>query len=277
MTPTTTPSLSDTHCHLILNEFDHDREEALQRARNENVCNILIPGIDLETSYQAVEFAGKHEGVFAAVGIHPHHADEWNSSSREEILQLANSRSVVAIGEIGLDFYRNFVSPDQQHRAFHEQIEVAKGLELPIVVHNREAINEILLHLHSAYAENGGMMKGRRGVLHAFSAELTHAEVAIEEGFYIGIAGPLTYKNAETLRTVAVEIPLDRVLLETDSPFLSPDLYRGRRNEPAHLVRIADIFSKILELEYEEIVRRTSENAGNLFRWNNENRYHHIH
>jgi TatD DNase family protein len=271
-----TATLSDTHCHLAFAEFDQDREEALKRARQVGVRRILVPGIDVETSRAAVEFAETHKDVYAAVGIHPHHADQWGPKAQAAMLDFAGSNKVVAIGEIGLDYYRNYTPAESQREAFSKQIELAGELQLPIVIHNRDAMHDILPLLRSYSGKIGGIIKGRRGVLHAFSAEIEDAKAAIQAGFYIGIAGPLTYKNSERLRTLAAQVPMERILLETDSPYLAPHPFRGKRNEPAFMTRVAEAYANVKSMEEQEIARKTTDNAGTLFRWNHENRNHHL-
>jgi TatD DNase family protein len=271
--PTT---LVDTHCHLNLPAYDADREEVLDRARSAGVERILIPGVDLQTSQIAIELAKKHDDVFAAVGIHPHYVSEWSPALADEVASLAQSPKVVAIGEIGLDYYRNLSPPEKQRIAFADQLEIASALNYPVLIHNREAIGDILEHLNTWVQNLPPTLSARAGVLHAFSADLDSAVKAIEQGFYIGIAGPITYPKAETLRDVVSQLPSDRLVIETDSPYLTPEPRRGRRNEPAHLEWIAQKVNDIRNDEYSTI-QATTINANKLFQWSHDITNRNIH
>ncbi|MGB2895829.1 MAG: TatD family hydrolase [Anaerolineales bacterium] len=262
-------ALVDTHCHLNLSAFDANREEVLDRARAAGVERILIPGVDLQTSQIAIELAEKHDQVFAAVGIHPHYASEWSDALADEIAGLAQSPKVVAIGEIGLDYYRNLAPPEKQRIAFEDQLEIAYALQHPVLIHNRDAIGDILEHINAWTVNLPPSLSTRAGVLHAFSADLDSAFEAILQGFYIGIAGPITFPKSEALRNIVSQLPPDRLVLETDSPYLTPEPYRGRKNEPAHLKWIAQKLNDIRNDDYSTI-RATTENAETLFKWSHE-------
>ncbi len=262
-------ALVDTHCHLNLAAYDADREEVLVRARSAGVERILIPGVDLQTSQMAIELAEKHDDVFAAVGIHPHYVSEWSEALAGEIASLAQSPKVVAIGEIGLDYYRNLSPLKMQRIAFDDQLEIASALQYPVLIHNREAIGDILEHLNNWTVNLPSTLSTRAGVLHAFSADLDSATEAIQQGFYIGIAGPITFKKTEALRDIVAQLPSDRLVIETDSPYLTPEPRRGRRNEPAHLEWIAQKVNDIRDDDYSTI-RATTENAKNLFQWSHD-------
>ncbi|TET98803.1 MAG: TatD family deoxyribonuclease [Anaerolineales bacterium] len=262
-------ALVDTHCHLNLSAYDADREEVLDRARLAGVERILIPGVDLQTSQIAIELAEKHDEVFAAVGIHPHYVSGWSEALADEIASLAQSPKVVAIGEIGLDYYRNLSPPEEQRIAFEDQLEIASALQYPVLIHNREAIEDILEHLNTWIRNLPPTLSTRAGVLHAFSADLDSATEAIRQGFYIGIAGPITFPKAEALRSIVSQLPSDRLVIETDSPYLTPEPRRGRRNEPAHLEWIAQKVNDIRDDDYSTI-RTTTENAKNLFQWSHD-------
>ena len=262
-------ALVDTHCHLNLAAYDADREEVLDRARSAGVEKILIPGVDLQTSRMAIELAEKHDEVFAAVGIHPHYVSEWSEALTDEIANLAQSPKVVAIGEIGLDYYRNLSPPEMQRIAFEDQLEIASALQYPILIHNREAIKDILEHLKNWTVNLPSTLSSRAGVLHAFSADLDSATEAIQQGFYIGIAGPITFQKTEALLDIVSQLPSDRLVIETDSPYLTPEPRRGRRNEPANLEWIAQKVNDIRDDDYNTI-RATTENAKNLFQWSHD-------
>ena len=269
-------ALVDTHCHLNLPEYEPDREEVLDRARSAGVERILIPGVDLQTSKIAIELAEKYDDVFAAVGIHPHYVSEWSPALADEVANLAQSPKVVAIGEIGLDYFRNLSPPEKQRIAFAAQLEIASALNYPVLIHNREAIGDILEHLNTWVLNLPSTLSARAGVLHAFSADLDSATQAIAQGFYIGIAGPVTFPKAEALRDIVSQLPADRLVIETDSPYLTPEPRRGRRNEPAHLEWIAQKVNDIRDDEYNTI-RATTENAKKLFRWSHDITNRNIH
>jgi TatD DNase family protein len=258
----------DTHCHLTLEAFDDDRQEVIDRALKNGIHKIVVPGMDLESSREAIALAETYPSIYAAVGIHPHHASQWGSSYREEFNSLAKSPKVVAIGEIGLDYYRNLSPKQQQLDVFRTQLEIAAELKLPVIIHNREATSDIIEYLYTWSKRHRFSAGQKMGVLHAFSAELTTAFQVIDAGFLVGIAGPITYKNAESLREISVKIPLAKILIETDAPYLTPHPHRGKRNEPAYVRLVAEHLSKILGREYSEIARVTSNNAASLFGWN---------
>lgn len=271
-----TAGLTDTHCHLIMGEFTDDLPQVLERAAEAGVATVVVPGIDLQTSRAAVSLAESHPGLHAAVGIHPHHADTWNSSVAEEILALAGSEKVVAIGEIGLDFYRDFSPRRQQRLAFREQLAMARRLGLPVIVHNRKAIEDVLQELDRWATNLPASLKDRSGVMHAFSADRVSATRALEMGMYLGVAGPVTFRNAADLRTVVGSLPIDRLLVETDAPYLTPHPHRGSRNEPAYVRLVAEGLAGALETEVARVTYATSENANRLFEWEHGTNNGHI-
>lgn len=262
--------LADTHCHLDFSSFDPDREMVLERAWRAGISRILVPGVDLASSRKAVILAVEHPQIFAAVGVHPNDAEIWKENSIEELLDLASQPKVIAIGEIGLDYYRERSPKDIQIRIFSEQLMAAKRLELPVIIHNRQASEDILRILSDWSRElsvSGSSLLGRLGVLHSFSDNLDIALRAIDLGFYIGFTGPVTYKNADELRQVAARVPLDKILIETDAPFLAPQPKRGMRNEPAFVYYVAGKLSEIRQLPLEEAAAQLKANADTLFRW----------
>jgi len=257
--------LVDTHCHLCLPAFADDLAEVLARAAAVGVDRILVPGIDLATSRGAVELAEANATLFAAVGVHPHGAADWSTALYQELRSLARSPRVVAIGEIGLDYYRDRSPRPRQLEAFEGQLELARELGLPVVVHNREATEDVLERLTTWSAGEPG---GRRtGVLHAFSADEPAASRALQAGFYIGVAGPITYPSAPALRQLAAGLPLDRLLPETDAPYLPPVPHRGQRNEPAHVALVSDTLAGARGLEPDRLRRACWANAAALFQW----------
>ncbi len=250
--------LIDTHAHLYFEQFDQDRDEVIQNAFKAGVKKIINIGIDLETCRQSIRLAEQYPGLYAAVGIHPNDSNGLDDKTSAELKELTRHPKVVAIGEIGLDFYRNRSPVETQKKAFRLQINLAKELGLPIVIHNRQAGREILDILKSEAID------GLSGVFHCFSEDKNFAEEVLESGFFISFTGNLTFKKSQ-LPEVARMIPLNQLLLETDCPFLSPEPKRGRRNEPAHMVYIAQKLADIKEIELSELEKMTTANAVRLF------------
>jgi TatD DNase family protein len=254
------PPLIDTHAHLDNGRFTGDLDEVLQRAGENGISHILTIGCDLESSRQSVALAGRYGQVYAAVGIHPHEAREVSENTVEELRKLIeNNDKVVAIGETGLDFYRDHCPRDIQRTAFRRQIALAKEVGLPLIVHDREAHDEILTILREEQADQVG------GVLHCFSGDLAMARACIDLGFFVSFPGTLTYPGNEALREVARAISTDHLLVETDCPYLSPQPMRGRRNEPAFLRHTAEELARIKGLTPEDIARITTFNSHRLF------------
>jgi TatD DNase family protein len=233
---------------------------------------MLAPGIDLQTSRQAVELAQHNGQIFAAVGIHPHHASNWTEAAAGELRQLAGQTGVVAIGEIGLDYYRDRSPRPAQRRAFDGQLALAAELDLPVVIHNRDASADIGAALRAWSAGT----RRRSGVLHAFSGDWPLAEAATQAGFLLGLAGPLTYKNADGLRAGVQTVAPDRLVLETDAPYLAPVPYRGKRNEPAFVRLVAEAAARLLDIPSAELAETTSSNADTLFGWKDAGNDNHI-
>ena len=227
--------LVDSHCHLDESHFDPDREAVIVRAAENGVTRLINPGVDLSSSRTAAALAQRYEGIYAAVGVHPHDAKTLDAAALLELKALAQAYKNVAIGEIGLDYYRDLSPRDVQRRAFQVQLELAAELGLPVIVHDRDAHDDVLAIL-SDWRSTG---EGRAGVLHSFSGDVILAERALAMGFYIGISGPVTYQNADRLREVVRAVPLERLLVETDAPYLTPHPQRGQRNEPANVRWVA--------------------------------------
>jgi len=265
------PPLADTHCHLCLDAFTDDLDAVLDRAREAGVRRILVPGIDVPTSERAVALAETHDEIYAAVGVHPHDASSYGPQSRAQLRRLASSPRVIAIGEIGLDYYRDRSPREAQQSAFADQLDLAAEVGLPVVVHNREATGDVLERLLPWAAE-----RPRPGVLHAFSGDEVAAAAASEAGFYLGVAGPITFPNAGDRRILTAKLARQHVVLETDSPYLTPHPRRGERNEPARLGVIAEALMEVWGGRPEEIRRILWDNAVALFHWNHEADYDHL-
>jgi len=251
--------LVETHAHLCFDKFDPDREEVIQRAMDIGVKKIINIATDLENAKQCIALAEAHEGLYATVGIHPTDGMKLTEPALVELKELASHQKVVAIGEIGMDFYWDTCPVDVQEFAFRQQIRLASELEMPLVIHNREAGRVILDILKSEGVEN------LQGVFHCFSETVEIAREVLDMGLHISFTGNLTFKKS-TLSEVAKMIPADRLLLETDCPFLSPEPKRGRRNEPAHIVHIAQKLAELKGVSYDQIAEITTRNALSLFR-----------
>jgi len=267
--------LTDTHCHLDLNKFDSDRDAVIQRASDAGLTRILIPALTLDSSRVADKLAESHPMLFAAIGVHPNDALTWNDETRDDLKKLAAaSKKIVAIGEIGLDYYWSDAPHDIQQQILKEQLTLAEELNLPVVIHLREKNDaehgECASDLMKILEDWAIRLKSRKeamGVLHSFSGSLETAQRAINLGFYIGVTGPVTYKNADKKRQVIASLPLDRLLIETDAPFLAPIPHRGKRNEPAFVSHIADKIAEIHSHTPQEVAMITTSNAARLFSW----------
>lgn len=260
-------ALIDTHCHLHRAEFDADREEVIGRALSAGVAFLLDPATDFESNRTVIDLARRYPEVSAAVGVHPHHAGELDGERLKALTGLAGEKEVAAIGEIGLDYYKEFSPRDAQKEALEKQLRLARGLGKPVILHCRDAAGVGAAH---AYADLFAILRRMfrppiPGVLHCFSGGPAAARQALELGLYLSFAGNLTFQNAEALRKTALEVPLDRVLLETDSPFLAARSRRGRRNEPAFLPELVETWAGLLDLRPEDVARTTTVNARHLF------------
>lgn len=253
--------LVDTHCHLDFDRFDEDREAVVARAVASGVTRIIVPAIDLQNGRTVLALADQYEGVYAAVGVHPNSSAGWQDSWLGTLRDLAQHSKVVAIGEIGLDYHWDRSPKPVQHRAFATQLELAAELGLPVIVHNRESSADVIRLL----AESSLAGQEAAGVLHSFSADWQTARAALDMGFYLGFTGPVTYKNAGDLRRIVADMPLDRMLVETDAPFLAPQKYRGKRNEPAYVTLIAERIAALRGVETAVISQQTTANARRLF------------
>jgi TatD DNase family protein len=259
--------LIDSHAHIDGPEFDSDREGVIQRARDAGVSAILNVGTGDPHSgafERAIELAEKYEGVYTAIGTHPHDARHYDDVAEQKIINLINQSSrVIAWGEIGLDFHYDNSPRETQREAFRRQLRAARELSLPVVVHTREAEDETIEMLRSEWTDSG-----LPGIMHCFSGSIRLAEHCLELGFLISFSGIVTFKKADDLRSVANAIPLDRLLIETDCPFLAPIPYRGKRNEPAYVVEVARCLADLRGLSLEELGSVTSENFVRVFKLN---------
>ena len=288
--------LTDTHCHLDFNKFDEDREAVISRALAAGVERILVPALDYQSSIRAIELAAIHPHIFAAVGFHPTDLNKWEDSSIQNLKDLtliaggspvnvqalgpSLQRKIVAVGEIGLDYYWVKESEQRafQRQALMQQLLLAQDLNKPVIIHMREEnddwfgqasidLLEILSEWHAGLPAQNQSLATRPGVLHSFNGNLDTAQKAIALNFYVGVTGPVTYKNAEEKRQIIRQLPLERLMIETDAPFLTPVPHRGKRNEPAFVVLIADKIAEIHNTTREQVAHITSQNANRLFGW----------
>ncbi len=253
--------LIDSHCHLDLEDFDQDRPGVIERAALAGVVQMITIGIDISTSVQAVRISEQNPSVFAAVGFHPHEAARFSSRDLDELRQLAGSSArIVGLGEIGLDYYRNISPVKAQNEAFAELIQLGIELDLPLIIHDRDAHEEVYRHLADAGAGRIG------GVIHCFSGDYALARRFLDLGFHISVTGAVTFPKADELRDVAARVPLDRLLVETDAPYLAPLPYRGKRNEPAFVAHTAAAVARVRNMDVEELAAAATANTRRLFR-----------
>jgi TatD DNase family protein len=260
---------TDTHCHLNLERFDQDRQIVLRRAWEAGLVWILNPGIDLDTNLDAIALSKAHPGkINAAVGIHPNFGRPWTADILPTLREQALQPGVVAIGEIGLDYYRQHTSQDQQKKMFITQLKLAAELKLPVIIHNRDSTKDLLAILkdwHQELVDAKNPLSNYPGVLHSYTGDLESATTAISMNFMIGISGPVTFKNAADRKLVTQELPLEHLLLETDAPFLAPHPHRGKRNEPAFIPLIAIEIAKLHKTTPQRVAEITTANAKKLF------------
>lgn len=252
--------LFDSHSHLDADQFDHDRDLMIDRAKQNGVSYIVNPGADYPTSLKAVEIARKHDFIFAAVGVHPHDAETLNAEMMLDLEALAKDPVVKAIGEIGLDYYRDLSPRDVQKKWFIEQIQLAKRMNLPIIIHDRDANDDVLRILKEQDAFKTGVL------MHCFSGSKELAMQYVKLGAMISIAGPVTYKNARKTVEVVEAVPLSSLLIETDAPYLSPEPMRGKRNEPMNVRFTCERMAHIKNISFEEMAKATKENALRFFK-----------
>jgi len=252
--------LFDTHVHLNASQFAEDEEEVIKRAQSDGVENMVVVGFDKETIQGAIRIAEKYDFIYASVGWHPVDAIDMKDEDLIWIEKLAGHPKVVALGEMGLDYYWDKSPKDIQKDVFRKQIRLAKKVKLPIIIHNREATQDIVDILKEEGAEEVG------GIMHCFSGSIETAKECIAMNFYISFGGPVTFKNAKKPKEVATELPLEKLLIETDCPYLTPHPYRGKRNEPAYVKLVAEQIAELKGVSYEEVASQTSKNAKKIFK-----------
>ncbi|WP_099364150.1 TatD family hydrolase [Fredinandcohnia onubensis] len=251
--------LIDTHAHLNAIQYQEDLEEVIERAQSEGVEIIVVVGFDRETITRAIELADTYEFIYATVGWHPVDAIDMTDEDLKWIEELCSHPKVVALGEMGLDYYWDKSPKDIQKEVFRKQIALAKKVKLPIIIHNREATADIIEILEEEKASEVG------GIMHCFTGSVEVAKQCMDMNFYISFGGPVTFKNAKKPKEVAAEIPLDRLLIETDCPYLTPHPFRGKRNEPSYVKYVAEQIAELKGVTFEEIAQKTSDNAKRFF------------
>lgn len=262
--------LVDTHCHLDFYRFDEDRDQVISRAGQAGVIKLLNPGITVESSNAALKLADRHPEVYAAVGVHPNDGSSWNKDTISLLRELASHPKVLAIGEIGLDYYRDYTPRQLQRQIFQEQLALAAELNLPVIIHSRDAMSdvlEILAGWQKSLQDSGSELAERPGVLHSFSGDEQEAKRTCELNFLIGITGPVTFNNATSLQKLVTSQPLSSILIETDAPFLTPHPFRGKRNEPARVKLVAEKIAQLHQEAYNTVAKITTGNAARLFGW----------
>ena len=251
--------LIDSHSHLDFKDFDSDRPEVISRAKANGVDLIINVGASMEGSIRSIELAKENEGLYASCGIHPHEADSVKDGDITSFKRLLDEKKIVAVGEIGLDYYKNISSKGNQKKLFIRLLEEARYRKLPLIIHNRDADKDTLSILKDT------MPFPVKGVMHCFSGDEKFLKDCLEIGLLISFTCNLTFKNADRLREVARKVPMERLLLETDAPFLAPQIFRGKRNEPSYVKYLAEEISKIKGVSFEEVARLTTNNAKRLF------------
>ncbi len=269
--------LTDTHCHMYLEQFAGDIDDVIWRATEAGVMKMLVPGMDLETSREAIRLAETHANIFAAVGYHPTDMQKFSQENFDEICRLAEHPKVIAVGEIGLDYYwvKEPEKRMEQRQNLLPHLELAKQVNKPVIFHLREendawfgAASVDLLNILADWQKDlSGALADKPGVLHSFNGTLETAQKALALNFYIGITGPITYKKADRKREIVAQLPLEKLLIETDAPFLAPAPFRGKRNEPANVGLIADKIAEVHRMTREAVAQITTANANRLFGW----------
>ncbi|MGN0777689.1 MAG: TatD family hydrolase [Aristaeellaceae bacterium] len=247
--------LFDSHCHVDEARFDADREETLARMRERGVTRFAVIGSDMASSRHAADFAASHEGCWAAVGVHPHEAKTWKEGDDERLAAWVKEEKVAAIGEIGLDYYYDLSPRSIQQEVCLRQMELAWQLDMPVCYHVRDAHQDMLELMKSRKGKLSG------GIIHCFSGSWEIAREYLKLGFYISFAGPVTFKKAPKLQEAALNVPIERLLVETDSPYLAPKPVRGRRNEPANVYYVAEKIAALRGIPLEEFAAQTTRNA----------------
>jgi len=252
--------LFDSHAHIDGERFDQDREVVIKRAKDNGVHFIMNPGVDLESSKKAIALAEKYEGIYAAVGYHPHEAKLMDDTLLQLLKSMANHEKVRAIGEIGLDYHYDHSPRKVQKEWFIKQLRLAKTLKLPVIIHDRDANADTLAILKKEEAFKNGVL------MHCYSGSKELAMEYISLGAYISLAGPVTFKNAKKPKAVAKVVPLDRIMIETDAPYLTPEPNRGKRNESAYVEYVCNQIAEIKEISFDAVAKATTENAKQFFK-----------
>ncbi|GAB6099735.1 TatD family hydrolase [Halanaerocella petrolearia] len=250
--------LVDTHAHLDFPRFDNDRDKVIQDAYRLGVKQVINVGADMESSRNSVELAKEYNFISASVGVHPHEAKSFTDEDYQELKKLASQSEVVAIGEMGLDYHYDNSPRQKQQEVFRKQLQLAKEVDLPVVIHSREAREDTLEILKEE-------AKGSEGVLHCFGYDLEVAREVIDLGFYVALGGVLTFGSAQELRMTVPNLSLDRVLIETDAPYLTPEPHRGERNEPKYVKEVAKKIAELKNTSLEKVAEQTTNNAKELF------------
>jgi TatD DNase family protein len=253
----------DTHVHLNARQFQEDRDEVIQRAFRKGVKHMTVVGFDRETIPLALKIAEQYETIYAAVGWHPVDAIDMTDQDLNWLKELSNHPKVVALGEMGLDYHWDKSPADVQKEVFRKQIRLAKEVDMPIIIHNREATEDIVQILQEEDAKTVG------GIMHCYNDSADYVQACLDMNFYISLGGPVTFKNAPLPKEVAKIVPKDRLLIETDAPYLAPHPNRGKRNEPAYVTLVAEQIAALREISYEELCQITTENAFRVFRLSN--------
>lgn len=253
---TTHCSLIDTHSHIDMPDFE-DLDGIISNAKNAGVEKIIIPSVDRNSFEKVLQISNKYEGIYCALGIHPSEAQKAKSEDFEDIIRLATDKKVVAIGECGLDYYWDKTFIEEQKKTFSKQIEISTALRKPLIIHDREAHHDTFDMLKE--------VKDVPVIMHCFSGSWEFAKECIKKGFYIALGGVVTFKNAKKVHEIAKSIPLEHLLLETDAPYLTPEPYRGKRNEPAYIRFAAEKIAEIRGISFEEIAQATTKNANEVF------------
>jgi TatD DNase family protein len=262
--------LVDTHCHLNLNLYENDLDAVLERACEQGLVRIMVPGVDLETSQCAVVLSEQYPNLYAAIGIHPNNALLWSVETLPALNELALHPKVFAIGEIGLDFYRDKTPRLLQLDIFQKQLDLAASLKKPVIIHSRNAMKEIwpiLRTWQESLILSKNPLSASPGVLHSFEGSLEIAQEAITHHFLVGVNGVITFQNAIQRQQITAEIPLENIVLETDAPFLTPHPFRGQRNEPALIMKVAQKLADLFTKPLPDIAGITTHNADRLFAW----------
>lgn len=253
--------LVDSHCHLAFNDFEEDIEEIIQRAKENGVNMILNAGNNIGELDKQLELSEKYPFIYAAVGVHPHNAQEYPNLTAADLISKTSHKKVIGIGETGLDYYYDYAPREMQIKLLNEHIIAAQETGLPLIIHNRESDEDMIAELGRAYKK-----KPFSGVIHCFSSGQKLADFALEIGFYLSASGMITFNKCGELREIFAKLPIDRLLVETDSPFLAPIPKRGRRNEPSFVKYTAEKLAQIRNMDFDKLAQITSDNFCNLFR-----------